>query len=655
VNPANPLKNPLAWLALAIFLLTIVIYMPGLSGDYMFDDRANLLENKRLDMETLNLHNLADAALSSGSGDLRRPVSMASFALNRYFFGVAPYSHKVVNLVIHLLTGAGLWLLGCLIIRSYRLQPAANLSAGVARWLPLVVAGLWLVHPLNLSTVLYIVQRMAGLSALFSVFGLCLYLHGRMRMQAGSSGMPYILTGLLLFGGLAVFSKENGVLLPLYMLVLEATLFRFKNRQGKLDKRMLGFFTLTLTLPALLALLVLIFDPDKLVNYGVRTFNMQERVLTEARVLVFYLKMIIVPTINELGLYHDDIVISRGLLDPPATLVSILLLACLFVTAVSLTTRNALFSLGILWFFAGHMLESTVISLEIAHEHRNYLADYGILFAVCAFIARARMHQLGPVIRIGGPAVLLLMLSYTTWLRAGQWSDNINHALTEAEHHPQSPRAVFAAGRIYARLALEGIPDTEQKAFDYLDRASQLDKEEIMPDTTIVALKYYLGRPVDEVYFATIKQKLNSAPVQASDIVSLQTLVDCFGSKCNIPAHELEEMFAIALEKSPSTILQTIYGYYRINKQSDFQTGLQIFRKVVDQNPREPQHWINLVNLLLVMGRIDEAETQLERLMDIDLHGSNQSTRDLLRQEIDNARQFSAGHSSQSTVAGELQ
>jgi tetratricopeptide (TPR) repeat protein len=639
VKAATPATNPVAWLALC--LVTVIVYLPGLSGDYMFDDMSNLLDNPRLEMESLSLDNLASAAFSSGAGDLRRPVSMASFALNRYFFGIAPYSHKVVNLGIHLLTGLGLWWLGSLLLRACRPAGEPGLTPGVVRWLPLIVAGLWLVHPLNLTTVLYIVQRMAGLAALFTVFGLCLYLLGRLRMQSGQPGLVHILTGLLLFGGLAVFSKENGILLPLYMLVLEVTLFRFRSGQPARDRRIITLFVVTLAIPALLFLLALLIYPDKLMNYSVRTFNMQERLLTEARVLVFYLKLIVMPSISELGLFHDDISISRGLLDPPATLFAILALAGLLFAALALRTRQALVSLGILWFFAGHVLESTVLSLEIAHEHRNYLADYGILLAACALPVQAAMQRVWPFLRIAGLAAFLLF-SITTWVRAGQWSDNVNHSIYEALHHPQSPRALFGAGRIFARMALEHIPDSEQKAFDYLARAGAIDKSEIIPDVTYMLLKYHLDQPVDDELFETIKYKLRNYPVSAANINSLKELVECTGNGCNIPAHHMEEIFSIALEQTYSPQLNTIYGFYRINTLSDFEGGLAIFRRVLEEKPREPQNWINLVNLLLVMQRPDEAVQVLERIDDYDLYGGNQLTRELLGREIANARQSSA-------------
>ncbi len=638
VSSAGHLKNPAGWLFVLLCLLTVMVYFPGLSGDYMFDDRPNLLENPRLDMAALDMDSLLGAAVSTGSGTLRRPVSMASFALNRYFFGIAPWSYKVINLGIHLLTGLCLWLLGGLIMRSYVRHRNPEFPAAAAYWLPALAAGLWLVHPLNLTTVLYIVQRMASLSALFSVAGLCLYLLGRLRMRAGRPGLVYIFTGLLVFGTLAVLSKENGILLPVFMLVLEFSLFRFRDSNGQIDKRIAGLFVLVVALPAALTVLVLLFEPGKLVNYSDKSYTPGEHLLTEARVLMFYLRMIVMPSINELGLYHDDIPLSQGLLDPPTTLLSLLAIAGLLATALALPARHALVGLGILWFFAGHLLESTLIPLEIAHEHRNYLADYGILLAACAFASQLRMQQYAGIIRIGSAALFMLLFSYTTWLRAGQWSDNIQQAIYEATHHPRSPRAVFSAGRIYARLTLNGMADSEAEAFSYLEQARQLDTSSIMPDVTLVMLSYYLGRPVDPASFAEIRRKLKVNPLSTSDISSLQRLAECFGERCDIPADVMEEFFKLALGNSKTPQLLTLYGYFRINKLGDFTTGLGIFREVVDRFPGESQHWVNLINLLIVMERYDDAERQLERLRNTSSYGGTTALFEMLEHEINTAR-----------------
>jgi TPR repeat protein len=639
VKATTPALNPVVWLALAVCLLTCAAYLPGLAGDYMFDDQPNLLDNPRLAMHTLSLQELAGAAFSSSSGLLRRPVSMASFALNRYFFGIAPYSFKVVNLCIHLLTGLGLWWLGSLLVRSYAHSRTPALTAGAQRWLPVLVAGLWLVHPLNLSTVLYIVQRMAGLTALFTVAGLGLYLTGRLRMQEGRSGLAHMLSGLLLCGGLAIFSKENGILLPVYMLVLELTLFRFRSGPVQRDRRVIVFFSVSLLVPAILCLALLILYPERLLSYAGRNFTLPERLLTEARVVVFYLKMIVTPSTRELGLYHDDIALSRGLLDPPATLYSILLLAGLLAGAAAMLRRNPLVSLGILWFFTGHLLESTILPLEIAHEHRNYLADYGILLAGSTLLLQGSLQRSWMFARIGVFASFLLLFSYTTWLRADQWSDNITQATYEARHHLQSPRAQFAAGRIHARLALQGVPGSADKAMEFLARASELDQADILPDVVLLKLRYYLGLRVDPAAFARIRHKLAAYPVSPSSISSLRALAECAKSRCAIPDEQMEQIFSTALAQRHSTILDSVYGFYRINKLEDFRGGLEILQRVANKSPHEPQNWINLVNLLLVMGRVDAADRQLDRMMKYELYGGNELTYDKLRKEINDARQ----------------
>ena len=641
-------QHAATWMFLLTGLLTVAIYFPGLAGDYMFDDTSNLLNNRALDVQSLDADELSSAAFSSHSGTLQRPVSMLSFALNRYFFGIAPYSHKVINLLIHLLTGCALFIFSRLLLSSYRQYRDPQLSLSIETWLPVVVTGLWLVHPLNLSSVLYIVQRMTSLSALFSVCGLLLYIIGRRHMLAGRHGLSWILAGLLLFGGLGILSKENAVLLPVFMLAIEMTLFRFRTAAGATDKTISVFFLLTVALPAVLVTLLLVFRPETFLNYSGRGFTLAERLLTEGRVLVFYLKMIIMPSIQELGLYHDDFSISRSLLDPPATLYSLLFLGGLLLLALLMLGRRPLISLGIIWFFIGHSLESSIFPLEIAHEHRNYLADYGILLALGSALAQAPLHRLAPVIQTVTPLMVMLLLSYTTWLRSEQWSDNINHAVYEALHHPQSHRAVFAAGRIYARLALEGQPDAEALAFEHLASASRLDQTGIMPDVTMVKLGYLLDRPVDPAWLDTILQKLTDNPATPSDIRSLQDLADCLGETCKVPEAMIEKIFQAAIKnENPKTL--TVYGFYTINKRGNFDKGLELFTRNVELVPQEPQYWKNLINLLTVMGRFDAAEQRLLEFKGTRPNGMGESHFQHIQDEIDSARRLQASHPATTT------
>lgn len=609
-------------------LLTVAVYYPGLSGDYMFDDMQNLLLNNRLELDTLDLSSLQAASLSSGSGTLRRPVSMASFALNRYFFGIAPYSHKVVNLSIHVLTGICLLLLGRLILKSYREYRNPGLSPAAITWLPVILSGLWLVHPLNLTSVLYIVQRMTSLAALFTVLGLCCYTIGRHRQLGDKPGWIWIMTGLFLFGGLAVLSKENGALLPLYMLVLEITLFRFRDAGGRLDRKIAAFFMLFLLIPVFGFLFWLIQKPGPFLGgYLNRDFTLTERVLTETRVLLFYLKQILIPSVAELGLYHDDITISRSLLNPVTTIFSVISLIFILVTALLLTRRTPLISLGILWFFAGHTLESTILPLEIAHEHRNYLADYGILLA-----AGAAVLQLGKAMQITyiqtlTPVLFICLFAYTTWVRAGQWSDNVTHAVFEATHHPESPRALLSAGRIHARLAINGRKESIESAFRYLERASEIDQSGILPEVVMIKLASILELPVDKEWYNIVINKLEY-PIDAAKINALHILGECQWSVCDTPRQTMEIIYQTTLNNNSLQGAERLghvyasYATYQINALGRPDLGREYFIMAVKAAPKEPQHWINLLKLLLKMQDYDAAEHWLAAFRTADAIGA---------------------------------
>jgi tetratricopeptide (TPR) repeat protein len=310
----------------------------------------------------------------------------------------------------------------------------------------------------------------------------------------------------------------------------------------------------------------------------------------------------------------------------------------ILASAILLLGKRPLISLGIFWFFAGHSLESSIFPLEIAHEHRNYLADYGILLALASALAEAPLHRLAPIVNYAVPAVLFLVFSYTTWLRSEQWSDNINQAVYEARHHPESLRSVFAAGRIHARLTLSGHTESEAMAFDFLDKARTLDKTGIMADVTMIKLDYLLHKPVEQQLFDAVLYKLSHFPLTASDVSSIKALADCTPKTCVIPDATIEAIFKQALRNEDVDVL-TIYGYYSINKKQDFSKGLELFERAVELDPREPQRWKNLINLLIVMQRFDDAQRELEQFSAAETYGNNARDCRLLQEDINRVRQ----------------
>src|SRR6266566_4389028 len=176
------------WLAsLGILLVTSIAYLPGVHGPFVFDDMTNILLVPSMRMQTLDYHSLRDAAFwqmsSPGAG---RPIAMASFALNYYFGGFDSFGYKTTNLIIHLLNAVLLWRLTLRLLNRTDTNSARNkIGEQTLPLLALVITSLWALHPLNLTSVLYVVQRMTSLATLFTVLGLLGYTIGRDRMANG--------------------------------------------------------------------------------------------------------------------------------------------------------------------------------------------------------------------------------------------------------------------------------------------------------------------------------------------------------------------------------------------------------------------------------------------------------------------------------------
>ena len=248
------------------------------------------------------------------------------------------------------------------------------------------------------------------------------------------------------------------------------------------------------------------------------------------------------------------------------------------------------------------------------------------------------MRDHGRLIRVITPVFFLGIFATTTLLRSQQWSDNINFAVYEARHHPESFRSVYAAGRIHARLALNGNPGSDTKAFAYLDQAGTINKADIMPDIVKIKLSYLLDRPVRQEWLDEINQRLAKYPIIPSTLDSLYELASCMNGKCALPHETMEEMFRLTLE-NPSLEFNTdlraeavtIYGYFTINIRGNFDKGRELFFQAVKLHPREAQRWINLINLLTVMNDLDTAEQQLARFKEADAYGaSDDEFRDLM-------------------------
>ena len=452
--------------ALAVLALLAVAasYLGALGGGFLLDDADNLASVERY---ASGAASATGAIFSNESGPLGRPVAMATFVANAALFGHDPAAYKAVNVVLHFACGLLLLLL------------TRRIAVALASTTPMAFAGAtsvwWLVLPIHVSTVLYVVQRMTQLSALLVLVAAWVYMVARSAWPRGRRIDRWLLwAGVPALTLLAAFAKENGILAIPLIAVIEWVVFD-PRRHGKRPRQVIAFFVLALWMPLLAGVLAVALRPDLLLaGYVGRDFDLTERVLTEARVLWDYVFASLVPNSPSLSLLHDNFPRSHGLLQPFTTLLAILGWLASIVIAWRLRWRLPWLALGVGIYLVGHALESTVVALEIYFEHRNYLPAIGLIWAVLGCGQQALQRLPMPSAGFARFVRVLPVLVFLAYLvpmhaRARIWS-NFDALLEQSlQSNPASVRLrTMLAGRAIERADLDA-------ALLHLDAAATTD------------------------------------------------------------------------------------------------------------------------------------------------------------------------------------
>lgn len=412
-------------------MLAVLLFLPGLGGGFLFDDWPNIVRNPALHLKEINnLDDLLYAAYSFEVGGSSRPLAMLSFALDFWRAGLDPVAFKVTNLVIHGVTSfvLALFLRQVFMLANWSSKRAANMA--------LLLALLWAIHPLQVSSVLYVVQRMQTLATLFVLLTLFSYVRMRALQIAGERGQLYGILAVL-SGVLAFASKEDAALIPLYLLGLELTVLQFREAQ-----RLRMVYGLLVLLGAAVYCFVVIPYFWHWDAYPGRDFSSVERLLTQGRVLVMYLWQIVLPYPSHLTFLYDTLPVSRSLWQPWTTVPAILLLGALLVWALYWRRARPVFSFGVLLFFAGHVMTSNIIGLELAFEHRNHLPSMGVLLALGDLLAVAFQRWRLTKGLIGAFVVsLVILVSSATLFRAYIWGDGLRLTQEHLRLEQDSERA----------------------------------------------------------------------------------------------------------------------------------------------------------------------------------------------------------------------
>ncbi|MES2536567.1 MAG: hypothetical protein V4632_11915 [Pseudomonadota bacterium] len=620
------------WLSVSFFLLlTAAAYWTGLAGGFTFDDKPNIVDNPVLRLFDGSLSSLIAASTGGSASPLGRPVSMATFAVNLYFHGTLPFYFKLVNLLIHLANGVLVFVLVRQLWPHLLRQPAGNKTSAAALW----ITAVWLLHPINLTPVLFVVQRMTSLAAFFTLAALCLYLYG--RRTAGPKAWMAIAASVFLFWPMAVFSKETGLLLPFFIIVCEWLAFNSFDRMPRKAK------WLAAGAAGIVLALLVATRWDLIMNgYQFREFNLHERLLTEARVLWFYLLQLLLPLPDLFALFHDDIPISRSLLSPPHTLLAIIGWIVVIAAALHQRKKRPLFTFATAWFLAAHLLESTVLPLEIAYEHRNYLASLGILIWLAALLFPPHAPEKGKVPRLVLATSFVLFCGFVTCLRAAQWSDEYRRTQIEVAIHPNSPRANHEAGLAIVEktfYAGSGSSLAYQMARFHFQQAVALDPQAKAPLIGMLYLDCAAGAPKVDSLRLALRDRFAKGPMPPGDRVIVQNLSQLLvENRLCMEDAEVRALLDAALSNPAADgrmrgMLNAVGMDHAMAKMGSIPLALKYARAAVENDGGAALR-INLVHVLMASGDMEEARREYTVLASSPIAARDQVEVEQLRQKL---------------------
>ena len=274
------------------------------------------------------------------------------------------------------------------------------------------------------------------MAALFYIWSLLFYVKGRMADTWERRTVWFSLSIFLFL--LALGTKQNSLTLPFMLLLYELCFFRRDFQQITREKSLLlTILASFIILAGFLYLLREHLDPGVFFEGGYAT---RERIYTGARVIIFYIILMLIPVPSKMAFYHD-FSFSRGLLTPMTTLTALLFIVGMMAVCLYRMRRDPLVSFFTLWFFVGILPETLYGSISLVFEHRLYLPSVG--FYVVIAILMMRMYNI-----MGGKGRFLfyitgvlvpVLFSVNTYARNTDWHDPVSLWADNVKKYPTLP------------------------------------------------------------------------------------------------------------------------------------------------------------------------------------------------------------------------
>lgn len=484
---------PLFLLALGV----ILIYSNSYNGSFLFDDQQ-ILDRPNLHITDLSVDSLIGTLFFKPQGKkIYRPLSNLTLGLNYYCGKDNPIGYHVVNITIHILCSIAFYVFLQTLLSISGIKPV---FASKHRYeISIIAAFLFAFHPIQTNVATYIIQRMASMAALFYIISVTGYIFFRMQTLSNGKGSVfrrYAGLSIAIISGICSFlSKENAAFLPVTILLLDYLFFYNLVDEDKRKKLKRVYAISIFLLMAIVAYAGTGRIMGYIHGYGHRDFSLIERLLTEPRIIFFYIYLLFIPNTSLLNLNHD-ILISKSIVNPPDTLIAILGIVLLVITAFVSRKKYNVFSFVIVWYLGNLLIESTIIPLELMFEHRAYLPGVLIFFLMSFGIVYISTNLLKKRKAVVFTSFLLILYGNGTYLRnfvfrtpISLWQDVVNKSPGLARAHANLGRVYMENGHyLEAKKELETAIRIDPKSMEPVNNLAKLSMNQFSRNDVALAL-----------------------------------------------------------------------------------------------------------------------------------------------------------------------
>jgi len=451
------------WYVCLIFFV-FIIYSNSFDCGWHFDDLTNILNNSKIKIASFDFKSIWTCIQANPvNQSIRRPISFLSFGLNWRMGGDNVFGYHLFNVLIHIFNSILLYKIGVALLEINN-SDNSKMNHMVAA----LSATLWAIHPIQIQAVTYIVQRMASLSAMFYLLSLLMFLEFR---RTGNLHRYTYLLGAAVCALFSFWSKENGILVLISFYIVELIFYYDTySTKSKYYLRNITYFVF-----AFLIVLFLYAYFTEFFSYKSRSFTQFQRLLTQPRVLFFYLGLIFYPVSTRYSIIHDY-EISGGLFHPLTTVSSIVSVVVVLLVAIVLMRKYKLLSFAIIFYFINHSIESTIVPLEMVYEHRNYIPSMFLFFplakGVVDYLQRASLGF--SIVLSLSLSLLMIFVGMATYTRNMDWKTDETLWQSALSHAPDSARVyqnLSVALMENNKISLDEFIKVNQFSYGYRDNS----------------------------------------------------------------------------------------------------------------------------------------------------------------------------------------